>query len=230
MPTINPFPILADLDAEWRDFVRSCEATDAVERWRHSHAALSDLTSVEDVRALRRVEQRADDVLRALVDRAPTDPVAARTVLQSILPGLVRIACWYADDDPESAASDVIAIAWERICSYPAHRAGDVAPNLLLDVRKQMRFDREPLGYVAAPTVERSAEDVVLEAMLFDDLRKAERERTGGDGSFELVVASRVHGHRVVDIAAARNERPHTVLMRRKRAEQRLREHIAAAA
>lgn len=230
MPTINPFPILAELDAEWDDFIHSRAATEAVERWRQGNVALSDLTSVEDVRTLRRDESRANGILRALVERAPTDPVAARTVLQCILPGLVRIACWYSDDDAETAASDVIAIAWERICSYPAHREGDVAPNLLLDVRKQMRVDREPLGFVPSATLDRSAEEIVLEAMLFDDLRQAEVSRTGGDSSFDLVVASRVNGHRVVDIAAARNERPHAVVMRRKRAEERLREHLVSAA
>lgn len=230
MPTINPFPVFADLDAEWRELVQSVEAAEAVERWRRIHVALADLTSVEDVRALRRDEHRADDVLRALVERACHDPVAARTVLQSILPGLVRIACWYADGTPEVTACEVVSIAWERICSYPSHRPGDVAPNLLLDVRKQMRLDREPVRLVPSRSVERSAEDVVLEAMLFEDLRRAEVARTGGDSSFDLVVASRVNGHRVVDIAAARNERPHAVLMRRKRAEQRLRDHLDAVA
>lgn len=227
---INRFPILAELDADWRDFVRSPAAVEAVERWRRSEVVLADLKCVDDVLALRRDVHRADEVLRALVQRAPTDPVAGRVVLQSILPGLVRVACWYADDDPEGTASDVIAIAWERICSYPAHRAGDVAPNLLFDVRKQMRFDRAPLGMVSPAEVERSAEDVVLEAMFFEELRRAEVARTGGDSSFNLVVASRVDGHRVVELAAARHERPHALLMRRKRAEQRLREHLVAAA
>jgi len=227
---INRFPILAELDADWRDFVRSPAAVEAVERWRRSDVVLADLTCVEDVLALRRDVHRADEVLRALVERAPTDPVAGRVVLQSILPGLVRVACWYADDDPESTASDVIAIAWERICSYPAHRAGEVAPNLLFDVRKQMRFDRAPLGMVSPAAFERSAEDVVLEALFFEELRHAEVARTGGDSSFDLVVASRVDGHRVVELAAARHERPHALLMRRKRAEQRLREHLVAAA
>lgn len=227
---INRFPILAELDADWRDFVRSPAAVEAVERWRRSDVVLADLKCADDVLALRRDVHRADEVLRALVERAPTDPVAGRVVLQSILPGLVRIACWYADDDPESTASDVIAIAWERICSYPAHRAGDVAPNLLFDVRKQMRFDRAPLGMVSPAEVERSAEDVVLEALFFEELRRAEVARTGGDSAFDLVVASRVDGHRVVELAAARHERPHALLMRRKRAEQRLREHLVTAA
>src|SRR3546814_20967040 len=78
--------------------------------------------------------------------------------------------------------------------------------------------------------VERSAEDIVIEALFFEELRHAEVARTGGDSSFNLVVASRVDGHRVVELAAARHERPHALLMRRKRAEQRLREHLVAAA
>jgi hypothetical protein len=230
MSNTNRFPILGALDAEWGDFIHSPAAADAVERWRRHDPVLAELETVEDVLALRRDEVRADLVLRALVDRAPTDPVAARVVLQSILPGLVRIACWYADDDPEGAASEIMAIAWERICSYPAHRSGDVAPNLLLDVRKQMRFDREPLGTFAPAAPVRSAEEVVVEALLFEELRAAEVARVGAAESFDLVVASRVDGHRIVDIAAARNERPHAVEMRRKRAEQRLRQHLATAA
>src|SRR3546814_7708206 len=96
---INRFPILAALDADWRDFVRSPAAVEAVDRWRRSDVVLADLTCVEDVLALRRDVHRADEVLRALVERAPTDPVAGRVVLQSILPGLVRVACWYAAAD-----------------------------------------------------------------------------------------------------------------------------------
>lgn len=229
MSTVNRFPILADLDAEWQDFIHSPSAADAVDRWQRTDPLLADLQTVGDVLALRRDPTRVDGVLRALVERAPRDPAAARVVLQAILPGLVRIACWYADDDPENTAGDTIAIAWERICSYPSHRCGEVAANLLLDVRKQMRFDREPLGSFAAPPPARSAEDVVLETLLFDELREAERSRVGRDDSFDLVVASRVLGHRVVDIAAARDERPHALVMRRSRAEKRLREHLAAA-
>ena len=230
MSTINRFPILGDLDTEWRDLINSPAAVDALKRWRRNDPLLADLETVEDVLALRRDDARADVVLRALVDRAPTDAVAARVVLQSILPGLVRIACWYADNDPEAAAGEVMAIAWERICSYPAHRNGQVAPNLLLDVRKQMRLDREPLGTFALAPPVRSAEDVVVEVLLFEELRAAELARVGAAESFDLVVASRVDGHRIVDIAAARNERPHAVIMRRKRAEERLRQHLAAAA
>jgi hypothetical protein len=230
MPVINRFPILAQLDADWREFVRSPAAIEAVGRWRRNDATLAGLTCVEDVLELRRDVLRADEVLRSLVERASTDPVAARVVLQSILPGLVRIACWYADDDPQSTASDVVAIAWERICSYPAHRPGDVAPNILFDVRKQLRLDRAPLGRMSPAAVERSAEDVVLEAMLFDELREAEVARTGCESSFDLVVATRVGGHRIVDLAAVRHEHPNTLLMRRKRAEERLREHLTAAA
>ena len=230
MPTVNRFPILSDLDADWRDFIRSPAAASAIERWRRNDPVLAELETVEDVLALRRDETRADLVLRALIEWAPTDAVAARVVLQSIIPGLVRIACWYADDNPEAAAGDVMAIAWDRICSYPAHRSGEVAPNLLLDVRKQMRFDREPLGTFAPAPPVRSAEDLVVEALLFEELRATELARVGGAESFDLIVASRVDGHRIVDIAAAWNERPHAVVMRRKRAEQRLRQHLVSAA
>ncbi|MDZ7676726.1 MAG: hypothetical protein U5K30_16875 [Acidimicrobiales bacterium] len=200
MSTNNRFPILGDLDAEWRDFVHGPAAAEAVERWRRNDPVLAELETVEDVLTLRRDEARADLVLRALVDRAPTDPVAARVVLQSILPGLVRIACWYADDDPEAAAGEVMAIAWERICAYPAHRAGEVAPNLLLDVRKQMRLDREPLGTSAPVPPLRSAEEVVLEGLLFEEQRASpasseEEVSTSAGCVHPQRPATSTHGH-----------------------------------
>lgn len=229
MPMVNRFPIFGDLDAEWRRFVRSPEAADAVTRWKELEPPLAELHTVADVLVLRRDPSRADQVLRALVERAPTDAPAARVVLQALIPGLVRIASWYADDDPESVASDVVAIAWERICTYPSHRCGAVAPNLLLDIRKQVRVDREPLTVVSAPAPARSAEDVALEGMVFDELRDLERSTMGDEDCFDLIVASRVMGHTLVDLAEARGERPHNLLMRRRRGERRMRGYLDAA-
>lgn len=226
---INRFPVFGDLDAEWRRFVRSPEAADAVKRWREVEPRLTELHTVADVLVLRRDPNRADDVLRALVERAPSDAPAARVVLQALLPGLVRIASWFADDDPETTAGEVVGAAWERICTYPAHRCGTVASNLLFDIRKQIRADREQLPCTPAPVPARSAEDTVIEAMLFDQLRDLERSTVGDEDCFELILASRVMGHTLVDIAEARGDRPHNLLMRRRRGERRLREYLDAA-
>lgn len=229
MPMVKRFPIFGDLDADWRRFVRSPEAAGAVARWKAVEPRLADLHTVADVMVLRRDPERADQVLRALVERARSDAAAARVVLQALIPGLVRISSWYADDDPESTAGEVVAIAWERICTYPAHRCGAVAPNLLFDIRKQIRTDREQQVAVPAPAPARSAEDMAIEAMVFDELRDLERSTMGDEDCFDLIVASRVMGHTLVDIAEAQGDRPHNLLMRRRRGERRLRGYLDAA-
>lgn len=225
----NKLPIFAALDAEWRRFVHTSQATDAVERWRRTDATLAELHTVADVLVLRRNPARADVVLRALVGRADRDVVAGRVVLQAVIPGLVRIARFFADDEPDATASATVSIAWERICDYPGHRPGPVAPNILLDVRKQVRSEREPLREVKPELEVRSAEDIALEHVWLDELRSWEQTMAGDGRCFDLIVANRIDGHPIVELARARGVQSQCLLMRRRRAEQRLRHRLAAA-
>lgn len=229
MATLNRYPIFAALDEEWRRFIRSPEASEAADRWKHVEPELGDLRTVDDVLAARMDPCRADGVLRALVARASWDVEAARVVLQALIPGLVRLASRFADDDPDAAAGDVVAIAWERICSYPVHRRGQVAPNLLFDIRKQLVADRQPLDDLTWQVDAPSAEDEALEGLLFDELRAAEVAEMGTDEHFELVLASRVHGFPMPSIAEATGVSRHGLVQRRRRTERRLRKHLTAA-
>lgn len=223
------FPIFAALDVDWQVFIHSQDAAAAADRWRRLEPALASIGTVDDVLVLRTDRSRADAVLRALVGRAAWDGPAARVVLQALLPGLVRLAGRYADDGPDATASDLVAIAWERIASYPVHRPGAVAPNLLLDIRKQLLADRRPLGDLDQARTAPSAEDEALGALLFEELRAVERAGMGTDEAFDLIVASRVDGHSLAALAASCGVSPHGLLQRRRRAEHRLRRHLAAA-
>lgn len=224
------FPIFAALDQEWRQFSCSDEARAAVQRWRTVEPALAGLDTVEDVLALRRDRHRANEVLRALVSRSARDQAAARVVLHALMPGLVRLAVAFGNADPDTTAGELVAIAWERICSYPSHRSSSVAANLLFDIRKQLVADREPIDDLPGrAVVARSAEDEVIALLFVEELADAEATGVIAEGAAELIMKTRVEGHAVVELAARRGVTAHGLVQRRRRAESRLRDHLDVA-
>ena len=78
-----------------------------------------------------------DRVLAALVVAARTDPLAARVVLQRLLPGISALArrrsrCM---DEHMRNTDEAVAAAWSVICTHPVERRPDwVASNLLRSV------------------------------------------------------------------------------------------------
>jgi hypothetical protein len=115
----------------------------------------------------------------------PGDDLAARTLLQALLPGLVRLAGMVGYDDP-AAIEEMVSLAWERIGTYPAGRRGSVAANVLFDVRKRYRAHgridapRSPdTAEIQVTPTSRSPEDEALARVLFEQLIAAQRERTG---------------------------------------------------
>jgi DNA-directed RNA polymerase specialized sigma24 family protein len=86
----------------------------------------------------------ADAVLAALVRRARDDELAARIVLQRLVPGLVTIAARRARRSPgggreaQALFDDLAANAWLLIRSYPIERRPrKIAVNLLRDTEYQ---------------------------------------------------------------------------------------------
>src|SRR5436190_4103349 len=79
----------------------------------------------------------ADAALAEMVQRAATDRIAARVVLQRILPGLVAIARRRAGaaGDPHAALDELLANGWIVIRRFPvARRRRFVAMGLLRDI------------------------------------------------------------------------------------------------
>jgi hypothetical protein len=89
---------LMSLDAEWRRPVRTSRARRALERWSIAHPGLRGLADLDGLFERRRDEGAAPAVLRALAVLAPGDDLAARTLLQALLPGLVRLAGTLKED------------------------------------------------------------------------------------------------------------------------------------
>src|SRR5215204_1762111 len=89
---------IAQWPAEWEGWLTRAEAAPAVNRWARRHPCLAGLTTLPEVLAAcgrdRRVpEDLADARLAAVVSEARRgDRVAARLVLERVLPGLNRRA------------------------------------------------------------------------------------------------------------------------------------------
>jgi hypothetical protein len=87
------FPLFTDLDSDWCAVATSQGARAALERWADD-PILGGARSLDDL--LARTGKGgdpgdADAALRALMSRASTDEIAARTVLQAVIPGLVSV-------------------------------------------------------------------------------------------------------------------------------------------
>lgn len=222
--------IAQDLDREWDRIATGPAARRAVIRWANTHDALSGLVDLEDVLAARRDADRADPILRALVTMAVDDELAARTLLQALLPGLVHLGRTTGNDD-HNAVEELISIAWERIRTYPVDREGRVAGNVLLDVKKRYRAHRriEAPGEWAEmvsdpPSPTRTPEDEVIARSVFEQLRVAEVEGHVMPRAASMIVRTRVHGETLVELAREQGTTPAAIGQRRWRAERRLRE------
>src|ERR687897_1769046 len=144
--------VLDSLEREWRQLERCSSGRRAALRWGVVHAALRGVGSLGELLERRRDSSGAPAVLAALAVLAPTDDLAARTLLQALLPGLVRLARTAGHDDRE-AIDEFVSLAWERIRTYPVGRPGPVAGNILLDVRKRYHEHRRRTAVRAGPVV-----------------------------------------------------------------------------
>lgn len=225
-----PYPIFTSLDEEWRRYVRGREAVAALARWRCVDPVFCSVGNLDELLGWRfRDEQAGPDVVSLLVRFADEDPVAARVVLQAMLPGLVRLASRCGEGDPD-AGGHILALAWERIRARGAAGRVTSAGSIVLDVRKRLLAERQALPVVASGSlVAPSTEDEVLSRLLVDAIAEEERAGTISVGSTELLVRTRVEGFRIGDVAALRGVSDHSLLQRRARAERRLRQVLKAA-
>lgn len=225
---------LAALDREWAELDRSSKAADALDRWAMTEPELAGLRTLGSVLSARTDAAAAPAILGALARLASYDDLAARTLLQAVIPGLVRLAATACADDP-LAFDELTSLAWERIRTYPASRNGSVAANVLWDVRKRYRHHRSIEVPACVPPVSASdepspsAEDVVLGRCVLDDIVAAHRSGVISGAAFRLIVRTRL-GEIPLEAAAADD---HTTAAQanciRWRAERRLRPVLAKA-
>jgi DNA-directed RNA polymerase specialized sigma24 family protein len=221
-------PILQVLDAEWQAIARSPEARRSLIRWARDHDALVTMRDLHEVVACRRDREVANEVHLVLAQHARHDHIAVRTLLQTLLPGIIRLVGSVGYDDPD-AADELIALAWERIRTYPSTRRGSVAANVVLDVRKrytrQRRLDRPGSLHLDPETASASSlpEDQVIASMQLREIVDASQCGIISREALEVIIRTRVGGESLAAVAADEGTSTAVMCQRRWRAEQRLR-------
>jgi hypothetical protein len=140
------------LQTQWDEITRSPASLAHARPWFPE----TTIDSLDDVLTLvgfrgRRDDRDGDAHLLRLVALARTDDLAARVVLQRILPGLVAAALRrtrYCTSQVHEVFSDLAAAAWLLVRTYPLERRPTkVAANLLRDAEYQVfaRQARRPV-------------------------------------------------------------------------------------
>lgn len=222
------------LDREWAQLCRRPAVLDRVREWNLTDIPFDSLEQLLGLCGLsptrRTATPDADRVLTRLVALAATEPLAARIVLQRILPGLLAIVRReQARDRTADAFELLVGEAWLSIVSYRADtRPTDIAARLLNDARHRT---------FTAPRrrSERSREEIVTTAEL--DRPYAPAPTSAFDEVVGVLSDARRNGLGDDDVAAARSwldgssrdagvtER--TMRNRRARAVRRIRELAA---
>ena len=136
----SEYAIVDALNLDWRELVHRDRGT--VLRWSQRHAALATCNSLDDVLSMGQLN--SDATLSALLTEVSNeDMLAGRTVLQSMLGRLVRMA----QRDHRAGIDDYIAASWCVIRRYPlSARPGRIAANLSMDAFKTVYRERQWLG------------------------------------------------------------------------------------
>ncbi|HUP68573.1 MAG TPA: hypothetical protein VM142_02040 [Acidimicrobiales bacterium] len=228
---VPPEHLFAALDSEWQRLSCSPDSTRRLAKWADEHQALRafvDLPALVAYVQRRQAPVASDRVLAVLALLARDDELAARTVLQALVPGLraVAMACAWAGE-PEEVDAMVVATAWERIRTYPSDaRPERVAANIVLDVLKQLCRDRRRrlaeqraelrLATSEEPPVRSGAEHLL--GLLNDAV--ASGAMTASDAS--LIAATRIGGVKLRELAPASGLTVRWLRERRNRAESTL--------
>ena len=217
--------ILRSLNREWSAIADSPSPRRALVRWSSTFPVLTSAPDLDGVIVLGFDPDDGPEVRRALAALAPSDDLAARTLLQGLLGGLCNLAHRVGRDD--DAVDDIIRLAWERIRTYPNSRPGSVSANVLLDVRKRYRREQDKARrrvVLSVATEAPSAEDQFVSQAFVEDLVTAS-STTGIPGEvLATILRSRVGGESMADLAAEQQVTLKVLWHRRWRAEARLRD------
>lgn len=241
MDTPNPF---RSLTREWATLGRSPRGRDAIRRWSEAEPALAGFDSPADLvaRCQRRGDPRAANDLLGSLLRLAHDELAARTVLQAVLPSLAARAWrrrWdgnFGDtgrglwDSVEDLDVEVVVFALERIRElagtspeWPSQAIVEVSYARFrwsARVARRRRVDTVPLEPTHEPVAlapDRSFADELTETLI-DAVRAGSiRQRDAA-----VIYATRVLGHTPGELAAVQRRDVRAVRYQRARAERTL--------
>ncbi len=219
------------LDLDWAALRRRPDVVAEVRRWSLTAGPLADLDELLAVTCYRRPPtDEHNETLRRLLARARTDDLAARIVLQRILPGLLAaVRRRSRRHGPSGLFEELVGCAW---ISIRRARVGEESEH----VAATLISDAVHRAFVA-PGRRRSAREVTIEPGAFADqpdpdpttpleelagLFREARERGLPSEDVELVQAL-MRSESTAAVAAARNVTARTVRNHRDRAAYRIR-------
>lgn len=224
------------LEAEWRHLARRPAAVAAARSWQVTDRPFADLDELLTLAGFGVPnDQHTEAVLRRLVDVARHDELAARIVLQRIVPGLLAQVHRRSRRGVDGVFEELVGWAWVTIREFdPVRRPGCVAAALIsgADYRAFGKLERRRSAPESS-TDPRLLDDVVSPAPTSscDELADLVREaRLDGVTDDELTIV-----HQLVDVgspkrlAAALGVTPRTIRNRRDKVTERLRRVAVAA-
>lgn len=230
-------PLSSRLDDEWQVLRRRPAVLAHTIAWHVTDTPIEDLDDLLRMCGWRTTPSpAANELLRRLVEHARTDELAARVVLQRILPGLLAIVRRRRRDaDPEGCFEELVGAAWLVINAYRADRRRDrVASNLVRDASYRA---------FTAPSRRRSATEVCVDPHMLDETPAvvvlssgeelatlmAEGRLAGVDRGDLDLFRELLQGESPSEIASTRKVTVRTVRNHRDRTARRLREIALAA-
>ncbi len=217
------------LDADWHAFCSRPSTRRSVHSWRSDHRLAGFTSPAEIIEATRMgcAPEESEQILRALAERAPTDPAAARTLLQALLPGLRAAARRFQHRIGEEAMAIVMSEAAVRIAAgVPARRPGRVAANVVMDAKAALlrtlnepQFEPEQHDQPAEDRTSASEEVVNLVSDARDAGIVSERAAA-------LIIITRAHGYAIEEVARASGIAACGLRQLRRRSEARIREWV----
>jgi hypothetical protein len=231
------------LDHEWAYLGRSDAARAALARWATQETVLADLDDLAQLVEVCRKKKDPDNALLGALLRLANDDLAARTLLQAILPGLLTRAArgtWLARptshcpavwDGAEEFGHELVAELWERIRALagtsPRFPACVLVEGAWRRVRQRGETARArsrssfPLTEAASASVDTGRDGSAAEALtgcLVDAVR-CRRLRPAEAG---LVYTTRVLGHPTTALVGRFGPDNRAVRARRARVERKL--------
>jgi len=137
--------VLLELDREWEHIGQDARGRRAVRRWEREGAPFGSFADPDQL--VRWINERghieeSDALLLELLRFAPFDDLAARTVLQAMMPAAKRLTATFASCGAwcrDETGLVVVGAMWERIRTYPVERRPrKVSANLVLDTRQRV--------------------------------------------------------------------------------------------
>ena len=230
--------LFRDLESEWRVVGSNADAVAQLSLWAKGDPVFDGFESPCEVVAgcqARGDSASANEVLRALLRAGAWDRLAARAVLQALLPALAgvtrraRAATASAGGDAASWDQEVVAIAWEQIVAlttnppaWPSTKVADLTwtrVRTLINRQRRQAAASAPLDEArqASASPARSVSEQ-LAVVLGEAVRQGTIDRVAAG----VVWRTRVLGFSPADTARAVGRTPAWVYKQRERAERLL--------